>query len=414
MTTVSIVGGGVHGTHLAVRLLDSELVTHDQVRIADPDGLLANLRRQCEQCGMTALRSPFVHSVDTDPFSLRDYARSTGRMDELLSSEFGGDRPTASLFFDHAQAVCAEYDLGSLVLDDRVQCLEENAAEVRLETTGGSFSTDWCLLAVGHGRSLATPEWASDLPDDVPATHVWDPAFDPEGVGPQASVGIVGGGITAAQLAATLAQPGRDVTMFARSPLRVKTLEADTDWMHFSTVVEELQELPPASKAREQAVDAVRHDGTIPPHVFGPLRRAIEDGAVDLQQTTITECTPAGGTLVVTCENGRARCLDRLVFATGFASPYDAELLRQVRTESDLETGYRGAPALDDETLRWRRRDGSLSRVFVSGCAAQQVLGPFARNIVGARRAGSLVADELGRLVEPVRSTASPPTGVVE
>lgn len=411
---VSIVGGGVHGTHLAVRLLESGLVTHDQLRIVDPNGLLGNFRRQCEQCGLRELRSPFVHTIDTDPFSLGAYARSNGRTDELRSSGFGGDRPVASLFFDHTETVCATYDLDSLLIEERVTGLDERSTGVHLETTAGSFDTDWCLLAVGYGGSRTLPEWADALPHDAPATHVWNPEFDPAEIGPRASVGIVGGGITAAQLATALARPGREVTMFARTPISVESLEAKSEWMHFSSAVEQLQALPPASEARAQVVDDARNDGTVPPHVFQPLRRAIGREAVGLQQTTVEECTSAGGIIVVTCENGRARCLDRLAFATGFGSPYDAGLFGKLRTMSSLAVGYRGAPVLDDDTLRWRRADGSLSRVFVSGAAARQVLGPFAPNIIGAREAGALVVDELERAVAAGASVSPRPADGVE
>jgi len=51
-----------------------------------------------------------------------------------------------------------------------------------------------------------------------------------------------------------------------------------------------------------------------------------------------------------------------------------------------------GRPVLNDDTLRWVRQDGTPSRIAVSGVAAQQVLGPFAHNVIGARRAGELIA----------------------
>jgi len=37
------------------------------------------------------------------------------------------------------------------------------------------------------------------------------------------------------------------------------------------------------------------------------------------------------------------------------------------------------------------RQDETPSRIAVSGVAAQQVLGLFARNVIGARRAGELI-----------------------
>ncbi len=95
----------------------------------------------------------------------------------------------------------------------------------------------------------------------------------------------------------------------------------------------------------------------------------------------------AGGTVVVSCRDGTAHCLDQVICATGFGSPYEGPLFEQLRHETDLAVGYRNAPLLDDETLRWRYDDGTPSRIAVSGVAAQQVLGPFARNIIGARQA---------------------------
>lgn len=396
--TVTIVGGGVHGVHLAVRLLDASVVERDQCRIVEPDGLLGGFRRKCRQCGMTELRSPFVHHVGSDPFSLRDFARRHGRERELVSSDVGAERPTVSLFFDHADWICDQYDLESLVVDATATDVVDEGDRVTVATTAGDLTTRWCLLAVGHDRSYTVPEWGDDVSSAAPAFHVWDRAFDPETIGDTASVGIVGGGITAGQLATTLVQPGREVALFARSPFRVESLEAGTDWMHASRVVEQLHELPPASRRRERAVSEARHDGAMPPHVFRRLRRALDREAVTLERTEITDITGAGGTVVVTCRDGTAMCLDTLVYATGFGSPYDGPLFRQLRSGSTLQTGYRRAPVLDDETLQWIRRDGTRSRIAVSGAAAQHVLGPFARNIIGARRAGD-------RIVETIAST---------
>ncbi|WP_263020715.1 FAD/NAD(P)-binding protein [Natronobiforma cellulositropha] len=390
-----MVGGGVHGTHLAVRLLEEGVVGRDELRIVDPQGLLGGFRRQCRQCGMDEFRSPFVHHVDRDPFSLRDFARARGREDELVSSSVGADRPTVSLFFDHADWVCDRLGLASAVVEATVTGLEERRDGVDLETTAGRLRARWCLLAVGHGGAYASPEWADGLPASAPVSHVFEREFDPAAIGETAAVGVVGGAITAAQLATTVAQPGREVTLFARSPFRVETLEASTDWAHFSGVVADLQALPAASRERERTVLEARHDGSVAPHAFRRVREALERGSVTLERSEITTATEAGGTVVVTCRDGSAACLDELVCATGFGSPYDGVLLRRLGAGDALETGYRGAPVLDDGSLRWRRRDGSRSRLFVTGAAAQQVLGPFARNVIGARRAGDLIVEAL-------------------
>lgn len=340
---------------------------------------------------MVEFRSPFVHHVDTDPFSLRDFARAQSREDELVSSTVGADRPTVSLFFDHAAWLCDQHDLESIRFDARVTDITDRRDGVEIETNRGHINSQWCLLAVGHGRSFTYPEWATDLASTEPVTHVWDPGFDPDAIEEMSTVGIVGGGITAAQLATTLAQPGRDVVLFARSPFRVETLEASTDWMHFSGGIEALHGHPPGSRAREELVSDVRYDGTMPPYVFRRVQRALERRWIELERSEIAVATEAGGTVVVTCRDDSAFCLDNLICATGFGSPYDGSLFHHLRKQPTLQTGYRGAPVLDDDTLRWMRQDGTPSRIAVSGVAAQQVLGPFARNVIGARRAGKLI-----------------------
>lgn len=398
---VTIVGGGVHGVHLAVALLEADLVTPETLRIVEPDGLLASFRRKCHQSGMTELRSPYVHHLGVDPFALREFARDRGRTDELVPSEEGAERPTTALFFDHADHLIESYDLERTVLEARATDVRERDGGVVVDTTDGRLATNACVLAVGHGRSYTRPPWANEIPSDAPVTHVWDASFDPDDVSETARVGVVGGGITAAQLAASLARPEREVTMFARSPFRIETREADEAWMHFSRARERLQSLPPASRKRHRLVADARRDGTIPPHVFDRLRTAIDRGWVDLERREIEAVTPAGGTVVVSCRDGTAGWVDELVLATGFDAPYETPLFRRLRTDSSLATGYRGMPVLEDETLLWRRSDGAASRIAVSGIATQEVLGPFARNIVGARRAGTILTETLASVVTP-------------
>lgn len=394
--SVTIVGGGVHGVHLAVRLLETDVVDHDRLRVADPEGLLTAFRRQCRSCGMEQLRSPFVHQLDVDPFSLRDFARKRGREDELVSSRYGAARPTLPLFFDHTEWVCERYELESVRLDTTVTNLVDAGETVRIDTTDGSFCSEWAMLAIGNGGSYRIPDWITDFPETAPVEHVWNRPFDPTAIGSSERVGIVGSGVTGVQLAASVAHPGREVTLFARSPFRIERFEADEDWMHFSNVIAELHSLPPASPDREHTVMDARHDGAVPPYAMDRLRRAIDRNLVTVKETEIADATDAGDTAVVSCQDGTAMWFDTLVCATGFGSPYDGPLISQIRENGSLAAGYRGAPVLDDGTLRWIRNDGTQSRIAVSGAAARQVLGPFGRNILGARRAGDLFVDAFG------------------
>ena len=62
-----IIGGGIHGVHIAARLLGESGVAPDRLRILDPcDRLLARWRNCAAATGMTHLRSPGVHHLDLD------------------------------------------------------------------------------------------------------------------------------------------------------------------------------------------------------------------------------------------------------------------------------------------------------------------------------------------------------------
>ena len=100
-----IVGGGIHGTHIAARLLGDADVAPDRIRIVDPgERLLARWRTCTETIGMTHLRSPSVHHLDADPWSLNRFAGKRKRRDPgLFAAPF--ERPSLALFNAHCDLV---------------------------------------------------------------------------------------------------------------------------------------------------------------------------------------------------------------------------------------------------------------------------------------------------------------------
>ena len=98
-----IIGGGIHGVHLARGLLQQTSMTHDDIRVLDPhEKLLHEWRRYTRNCGMKFLRSPSVHHIDIHPFSLHRYAerREYGRGTNFIHPK---DRPSVELFDTHCQ-----------------------------------------------------------------------------------------------------------------------------------------------------------------------------------------------------------------------------------------------------------------------------------------------------------------------
>jgi hypothetical protein len=109
-----IIGGGIHGVHLAARLIGEAGVAPDQLRIVDPaDRLLARWHACTEMTGMTHLRSPSVHHLDLDPWSLKRFAGRRGRRKpELFAAPYG--RPALALFNAHCDSVVSRFELAEL------------------------------------------------------------------------------------------------------------------------------------------------------------------------------------------------------------------------------------------------------------------------------------------------------------
>lgn len=70
-----IVGGGPQGVHLAVKLLGECGIAPSRLRVLDPaDQLLSRWRACTATTGMSFLRSPAVHHLDLDAWSLMRFA----------------------------------------------------------------------------------------------------------------------------------------------------------------------------------------------------------------------------------------------------------------------------------------------------------------------------------------------------
>ena len=70
-----IIGGGIHGVHIATRLLADADIPADRLRIVDPGPRLLARWHDCTRTtGMTYLRSPSVHHLDVAPMSLQNFA----------------------------------------------------------------------------------------------------------------------------------------------------------------------------------------------------------------------------------------------------------------------------------------------------------------------------------------------------
>jgi len=345
---------------------------------------------------MKALRSPFVQHIASDPFDLESFAEMEGRESELIESSELPLRPSLDLFLDHGEHVVERFDLRDRLQEARVTDIERDQP-LAVRTTGGTVNAENVAIATGPGDRYVCPAWGREVSQ---VEHVWEMERSPlETTARNETVCVVGGGTTAGQLATSLADIGREVTLCTRRPIRTARMEGDPQWLNWRYIERHLHSLPAASRARLERVEKARNDGTMPPYLE---KRVAESPAVSALQCQVASASPAGDGVELGSQDGAHVYADHVILATGFKSVSQGPFVDAVASSLGLQRGAAGLPVLDDETLSWSRTDKCRSRVFVTGTLAACTVGPFAGNVAGARRAAERIAQaarpEMSRL----------------
>lgn len=381
-----IIGGGIHGTHLSLILTARAGVPRERVRVLDPHTEpLAEWKRLTATTGMDSLRSPGVHQLDIVPRSLFAFAKTpAGRALPQPKGVYG--RPPLALFHAHSEGVIASHTLAALRLIGRAQRLERTAHGWRVETSNGAMTARRVLLAISAAEQPHWPAWARQLQaSDAPIDHIFADSFVLDTVPSWRHVVVVGGGITAVQLALRLAahQPGT-VTLLQRHAPRKHLFDSDPCWMG-PKCLKEFGQIVSYQK-RRTIIREARHRGSVPDYVATRLRIAITTGAIRHCIDAVAHAAFGASGMHLQLAQGDRLNADQVVLATGFEPrrPGGAWLDHAIAAH-DLPCASCGYPIVD-RSLCWR--DG----LYVTGPLAELELGPAARNIVGARHAGVRLA----------------------
>ena len=381
-----IVGGGIHGVHVAARLIGEGRVPPDQVQILDPEpALLARWRSRSQAIGMRHLRSPSVHHLGLDPLGLHAFAEDRwGGVRGLFAPPY--DRPALSLFDTHCDAVMESYDLPGLHLRGKAAscAIMEDGVQVQL-ADGPRVAADRVVLAVGPPEKLKLPSWANGFADRV--HHVFQPGFTDWPLEAQ-SVAVVGGGISAAQVALRLVDEGHEVHLISRHEFREHQFDSDPGWLGPKYMRGFARER--GLDRRRQMITEARNRGSVPPDILRELMSSIRGGGIKLLRGEVSGLLSTGQMLDIELSSGDRRSVDTILLATGFGSerPGGALVDGLIRDEG-LPCSSCGFPIVD-ENLRWH------PRVYVTGALAELVLGPTGRNIAGARRSAERILRSLG------------------
>ncbi|MEN0065515.1 MAG: FAD/NAD(P)-binding protein [Myxococcota bacterium] len=379
----AIIGGGIHGVHLAARLLGEARVPAEKLRIVDPAPSLLETWRRCSgNAGMRHLRSPGVHHLDLEPWSLVQFAeaKAAGDSKGMFAPPYG--RPSRSLFADHCARVIQRFGLDHRHQRDAAVHLDLTCDHVGVGLQSGTkLLARHVLLAIGSASELRWPSWALALREEgAQVRHVFDPGFVLAPQTQPSRVAVIGAGLTGAQVALRLADT-HEVHLISRHALRKHQFDSDPGWIGPKHMRRFLMTEDP--DARRAQITAARHTGSMPPDVHRALRRAMEGGRVQFHRGTV-QSAKGGDALTLGIDSQRIQ-VDSVLLATGFGSGRPGgTLVDELVDTHALPCASCGFPIVDAH-LRWH------PRVFVTGPLAELEIGPVSRNIVGARRAAERI-----------------------
>lgn len=383
-----IIGGGIHGVHIAARLIGEGGKPPERLRIVDPgERLLDRWRRCTATTGMSHLRSPSVHHLDLDPRSLQRFAgRGSRRRPGAFTPPF--DRPALALFNEHCERVAKAHGLDELHIRERVVDCEVDCDRIVARLSNGeTIRARDVVLAVGASEQPEWPEWAPKGTDRI--AHVFAPDFTDPPVDGE-TVAVIGGGISAAQVALRLVKEGHPVHLVSRHAVRKHRFDSDPGWLGLKYTTQFSQE--PDLDRRRELIGSARNRGSVPPEVGRALQRAITRGRLVRHEAAVAGIEVRTDDVRIELRTGNEVTVDRVLLATGFSpSRPGGAMIDRLVASAALPCARCGYPIVDT-ALRWH------PHIYVSGALAELELGPVSRNIAGARRAGE-------RIVQAVRAS---------
>ncbi|MEM8712098.1 MAG: FAD-dependent oxidoreductase, partial [Planctomycetota bacterium] len=352
-------------------------------------------RARTRAIGMRFLRSPVMHHIDVEPYSLAHFAAaSTATQDECFTPP--NDRPSLELFNAHSVHVLRQTGLGQRHVRGEVERVTLAPERVTVGLRDGSHLTaKRAVLSIGEGDGLARPDWARV--DDARLVHAFDDGLDVTEWEP-GRVCVVGAGITGGHMALHLASHGHTVALVSRHLPRVKPYDSDPGW--FGPKYMRAYDRLNSHERRRWTIQHARNRGSMTPGLYASVREAIKRGEVQMHVSTVKAVDTSGAALGVTLGTGQAFEVDRVVCATGFPGrrPGGA-MVEDLIQRHDLAVAPCGFPIVD-AALRWH------PRLHVTGALADLEIGPVARNIAGARKAADRIlrgGRELVGVSEPVK-----------
>ncbi|TVQ14063.1 MAG: hypothetical protein EA364_05030 [Balneolaceae bacterium] len=375
-----IVGGGIHGICIANALIAHRYATRNDIRIIDPNPEpLAEWKRTADNVGMEFLRSPGVHHLDTEPFSLKHFSSNYRGGSKFFTAP--NDRPSLTLFNAHAADVIKHNSLKEIFTQGLVTTIEIGSACATISSHNQMLRARRVVLALGQSHSVQWPDWARIAAEKGGRIyHVLDAAYSKNNIPDSGKVVVIGGGMSAVQTALSLTGKNRHVTLVSPHALRYNNYDADPGWMgpKFLSKFKRI-----ASSARRRAViNAARNSGTITQELKRSISNINHEKKCVIVIGKSEKCTVLSNDLMLlNLDNGEKIGANCIVLATGYSSKRPGgHLVDTLITDNDLKCSLCGYP-VTNHALQWHEN------LFVTGPLAELEVGPVSRNIIGAKMA---------------------------
>lgn len=386
-----IVGGGIQGITMATFLLNREKTSIDKLAIIDPHSEpLENWKRCTNIISMPYLRSPSVHHLDVEPFSLQAFVKSNSH--DWNTAFYGRyKRPSLQAFNEHCEHIIDDLLLHKAWIQGRVRKANrmENGWSVELHN-GQKLRGKNLVLAIGISEQPSWPEWAEKLKQESDSSvyHIFDTDL-PDFEQLKYPFTIIGGGITSVHLAIKLSTLfPMDVTLLKRHPFRLYDFDSDPAWLGPKNQ-QSFRKLVSYKKRREQIIDA-RHRGSIPRDLHVKLLHCLQQGRLHIADEQVEQAVVSNGQVMLyDDQDNMIHQTGTVLLATGFKPTLPGkEWLTPMIHKHHLQCAECGYPIIS-KSLQWG------PDLYVTGALAELEMGPIARNISGARQAAERIVSSL-------------------
>jgi hypothetical protein len=402
---IVIVGTGIHGMHMYVRLGTHVELSGIRVCTVDPaEAPLALWKKRTANTTMKHLRSPASHGIHPRFPRIR---RLVGPGFSYGTGEFirPYHRPSLALFNQHSESEFVACSLERTHVTGVVRdiTLEGNRTVVSVRRRDGSVTSVQAAAVI-----LAPGQPPLNIPapfnsGSTRSPHIYSTRFSPDILMDATSIAIVGCGIAGTHLAITLAEAGVSTDMWCRSV--PETWQFDSDPCFIGPRCGEPFRSVSGYSERRRIIGESRRSGSVPPDLARRRDALISDGVITLRGGTAHSVREFQDGIELGDSAGTTRRYDCAVLATGFAAaPPAASLINRVGRRYGLPRATDGYPIVDG-SLRWHATGRSTDRIarpeepriYCMGALAELEVGPPGRNIIGAHLAGRRITADLIR-----------------